>query len=292
MAGKLSPDDVVFLKNIGVGTRDINDTFFEDSHRACKVFQRTGITIDDEEEFFHQSMNEFKCNAPGCEIKFDNLLDFEIHYNSCHRFTCAECKKINANARLLEIHIEENHDSFFKVLADKKPMHQCYVSDCYIKFKTSEDRKQHCIEVHKFPKLFKFDELSQKKTVKKTITHLENAMEVDDNKKTIKLSNNKKANDNKGLSVDLNKNQKLRTFSSQCKSKVDEYHPIGGSSTSSGSSFGQLLSSTMKPVSSLMFIPRQIMHKPHPQNLRRSRTIKSDIENDNLMELSDALPLV
>lgn len=67
-------------------------------------------------------MNEFKCNAPGCEIKFDNLLDFEIHYNSCHRFTCAECKKINANARLLEIHIEENHDSFFKVLADKKPM--------------------------------------------------------------------------------------------------------------------------------------------------------------------------
>lgn len=55
MAGELSPDDVVFLKNIGVGTRDINDPFFEDSHRACKVFQRTGITIDDEEEFLHQS---------------------------------------------------------------------------------------------------------------------------------------------------------------------------------------------------------------------------------------------
>lgn len=67
-------------------------------------------------------MKEFKCNAPGCELKFENLLDFEIHYNSFHRYTCAECKKTKANARLLEIHIEETHDSFFKVSSDKKPM--------------------------------------------------------------------------------------------------------------------------------------------------------------------------
>lgn len=67
-------------------------------------------------------MDDFSCNALGCTAIFANLLDFELHYNSAHRFTCGECKKIKTNARLLEIHIEETHDSFFKASAEKKAM--------------------------------------------------------------------------------------------------------------------------------------------------------------------------
>lgn len=51
---KLSENCELFLKNIGIGVRKIDDPFLNESHRVCKVFQRTGITTDDEEQFFHQ----------------------------------------------------------------------------------------------------------------------------------------------------------------------------------------------------------------------------------------------
>ncbi|XP_008543177.1 uncharacterized protein LOC103568206 isoform X1 [Microplitis demolitor] len=285
---KLSENCELFLKNIGIGVRKIDDPFLNESHRVCKVFQRTGITTDDEEQFFHQMMKEFKCNAPGCELKFENLLDFEIHYNSFHRYTCAECKKTKANARLLEIHIEETHDSFFKVSSDKKPMYQCYVSDCHLKFKNPEERKQHCSDVHKFSKLFKYDEAPQKKV--KSNTKPETAMEVDEDKKNIEKLNEHEINFNKGLKVDLNKNQKLRTFTSQCKRKIDNnYNAAGNSSMSSTPTYGQLLTSKAKTTSPLMFIPRQVIQNSHKKSLTQKSNI---LENDDLMELNDALPLV
>lgn len=67
-------------------------------------------------------MKEFPCNVSGCSAVFHTLVDFEIHYNGAHRFTCLECGKIKSNARLLEIHIQELHNCFFKLLAEKKPM--------------------------------------------------------------------------------------------------------------------------------------------------------------------------
>lgn len=43
-----------FLRNIGVGLRPINDSFFEDSYNACKIFQRKGVTVEDDEELCHE----------------------------------------------------------------------------------------------------------------------------------------------------------------------------------------------------------------------------------------------
>lgn len=45
-----------------------------------------------------------------------------MHYNSNHRYVCVECKKSLPNPRLLDIHIQETHDSFFQVLSMKKSM--------------------------------------------------------------------------------------------------------------------------------------------------------------------------
>jgi len=42
------------LQQLGVGIRPVNDPFFEDSYKICKVFQRKGVTIDDEEELCHE----------------------------------------------------------------------------------------------------------------------------------------------------------------------------------------------------------------------------------------------
>lgn len=43
-----------FLRNIGIGLRLINDSFFEDSYNACKIFQRKGVTVEDDEELCHE----------------------------------------------------------------------------------------------------------------------------------------------------------------------------------------------------------------------------------------------
>lgn len=43
-----------FLKNLGVGPRPLNDPFLENSHNSCKVFERKGVTIEDEEELCHE----------------------------------------------------------------------------------------------------------------------------------------------------------------------------------------------------------------------------------------------
>lgn len=42
------------LKRLGVGIRPVDDPFFEDSYKACRLFRRKGVTIDDEEELCHE----------------------------------------------------------------------------------------------------------------------------------------------------------------------------------------------------------------------------------------------
>lgn len=61
------------------------------------------------------------CAVPGCKFSTDSLLDFENHYNATHRYSCSQCKKVLPSPHLLDLHIQEKHDSFFAVMALKKP---------------------------------------------------------------------------------------------------------------------------------------------------------------------------
>lgn len=49
--------------------------------------------------------------------------------------------------RLLDIHISEMHDAFFKVLSKKKPMYTCLVDGCEEKFMHDEKRNRHLVQV-------------------------------------------------------------------------------------------------------------------------------------------------
>ncbi|KOC61714.1 Zinc finger protein 511 [Habropoda laboriosa] len=133
-----------FLQNLGVGLRSIDDPFFDDSYNTCKIFKRKGVTVEDDEELCHEIIKEFPCHVTGCRATFKTLIDFEMHYNSNHRYVCGECKKSLPNPRLLDIHIQETHDSFFQVLCMKQPMYQCYVSECDLKFNNASERRKHC----------------------------------------------------------------------------------------------------------------------------------------------------
>lgn len=61
------------------------------------------------------------CSIPGCDYISETLLEFENHYNASHRYTCARCKKVLPSPHLLDLHVQENHDSFFAVLSERKP---------------------------------------------------------------------------------------------------------------------------------------------------------------------------
>lgn len=68
------------------------------------------------------SVSEFACHISGCRVVFSTLDEYEHHYNSLHRHVCCSCRRSLPSARLLDIHIQEWHDSLFTILAQKQDM--------------------------------------------------------------------------------------------------------------------------------------------------------------------------
>lgn len=265
------------LKKFGVGPRPIDDPFFDDSYKVCKVFERKGITVVDDEELCHEFMKEFPCNASGCRAVFRTLIDFEIHYNGVHRYVCVECKKSRPNARLLEIHIQETHDSFFKLLAERQAMYQCYEAECKLKFKNPCERREHCTIEHKFPKNFRFDDVSRRRSKERS----KNDMEVDRPKEG-------KQGKPQKIVTNLNKNQKCKTFRS--------VNPRSTLSIEDDRDCNSELSISKKGASSLGFVPRQVVQKsylqlPNEEKVNGKGTNRiSILETESLMDLAASLP--
>uniref|UniRef100_A0A3P9JY02 Zinc finger protein 511 n=1 Tax=Oryzias latipes TaxID=8090 RepID=A0A3P9JY02_ORYLA len=109
------------------------------------------------------SVSEFPCHISGCSALFSSLGEYEHHYNSLHRNVCSSCRRCLPSARLLDIHIQEWHDSLFAVLAQKQDMYLCLVEGCGQKFRTGKQRKDHLIRIHKYPPDFRFDKLKKER---------------------------------------------------------------------------------------------------------------------------------
>lgn len=43
-----------FLQSIGVGVRSVDDPFFDETYKYCKIFQRKGVIAEDEEDLCHE----------------------------------------------------------------------------------------------------------------------------------------------------------------------------------------------------------------------------------------------
>ncbi|XP_033188747.1 zinc finger protein 511 lethal (2) k10201 [Bombus vancouverensis nearcticus] len=258
-----------FLQNIGVGLRSIDDPFFEDSYRICKIFQRKGVTVEDDEELCHDIIKEFSCYITGCKATFNKLIDFEMHYNSNHRYVCAECNKCLPNPRFLDIHIQETHDSFFQVLSTKQPMYQCYVSECDLKFNTSFERRDHCVSVHKYPKNFRFDNTPHCVRDKS-----KDKMDIDEPEPKRKESKSRK--------IQLNKNQKSKMFIATAKTTTSTNVIICESQLNA--------SNNNAGATSLLFVPRQV-HKSYTKILTKNQSGEKDVlETGCMMDLANTLP--
>lgn len=71
---------------------------------------------------FFRRVSEFACHISGCTTVFSTLQEYEHHYNSLHRNVCCSCHHSLPTARLLDIHIQEWHDSLFTILAENQDM--------------------------------------------------------------------------------------------------------------------------------------------------------------------------
>lgn len=114
------------------------------------------------------SVSEFACHISGCSAVHSTLEEYEHHYNSLHRHVCCSCRRSLPTARLLDIHIQEWHDSLFTILSQRQDMYQCLVEGCGQKFRTSKHRKDHLIRVHAYPPDFRFDKTKKDKGARET----------------------------------------------------------------------------------------------------------------------------
>lgn len=213
-----------------------------------------------------------------------------MHYNNSHRYACIECKVSKPNPRLLEIHIQETHDTFFKVLSEKLAMvlicpvflyelmllqtylmytffqHQCYDSECNVKFNNPMERKEHCIKVHKFPKKYRFDD---------TPCY---SKEEESNKMEFDVDNKRKKKSTKIL---LNKNQKSKMFTKDTASAICK----------NSDNVETIPSLTVKSKTTpLAFIPRQVQESFSKVLTNNQSREKNVLESDTMMELADTLP--
>ena len=123
----------------------------------------TFLTLEDIEEFLHVDYEEFSCQAPGCRETFSQLHQCETHYNAVHRHSCSVCRKSLPSPHLLELHLQESHDSFFAVLSEKQPSYQCFLPTCPHLCWSPAERHQHAVQTHSFPPDFRFDEGKKKR---------------------------------------------------------------------------------------------------------------------------------
>lgn len=145
--------------------RPMDDVLYLDGEIFGYQTKQTALDLEDkkEEDFAidKDSMDTedsrlFECGQQGCTKKFSSLATYESHYHSCHHFVCATCRRVFVSSFMLDVHIQENHDSYFQILSSRIDMYQCLLESCGLKFRTQDLRKDHLVNIHKYPSNFSF----------------------------------------------------------------------------------------------------------------------------------------
>lgn len=201
------------LKNYPQGYIKPDDKLFADTNlQLLPSYKKLGAISNKDDEDLNDSHNssmagEIFCNVLGCGLVFDNVASYQSHYNVMHRFICIECKKSLPTEHLLDLHITEQHDSYFKARIERgQRLFKCYLEDCKEMFGNPQERKEHCIKQHKFPGNFRFDQVSHKNAhSKSTKKSSQDAMEVSE-------KNESEIPKNKDLKLISFGHQKEKTF--------------------------------------------------------------------------------
>ncbi|XP_061808848.1 zinc finger protein 511 [Nerophis lumbriciformis] len=166
---------------------------FEDGDVERHMYLQDLYISETQEDKATLSVSEFACHISGCNATHSTLEEYEHHYNSLHRHVCCSCRRSLPTSRLLDIHIQEWHDSLFMILAQRQDMYQCLVEGCEHTFRTSILRKDHLVRIHKYPPDFRFDKPKRDKGLResKHQQQTDTAMEVVDDGSEVLRGDNK-----------------------------------------------------------------------------------------------------
>ncbi|KAK3885714.1 hypothetical protein Pcinc_010100 [Petrolisthes cinctipes] len=162
-------DSWSLLLSLGMEHRGWDDPLFKEGLSVCSPLIKPPLYID-EEDYPTSREEGCQCSEMGCRRSFTTLAELVSHQRACHNHACITCHLTLPSHHLLDLHILEEHDTLFHLMAEKKPMYQCYLETCSEKFNNPTERKNHCIQQHKFPSSYRFD-TSQKKLGKKKGKH-------------------------------------------------------------------------------------------------------------------------
>ncbi|KAJ3106013.1 hypothetical protein HDU97_007197 [Phlyctochytrium planicorne] len=203
---------------------------------------------------------------------FTSVADFENHYVDAHMNACSQCKRILSTPRLLHLHLQEVHDSFFIALANTKDSYECTVEGCMRKFTGPFQRREHLIKKHKFPIEFEFErvilgaepwrskvrrsEITERNARETTPSSSDIATEVTVDNTDVDARRRRKAQ---------GKKNKKKTESTSISGEDMSTTPIptpasasGSASTSASASSSMDVDDLVKSMTSLNLVPRQI----------------------------------
>ena len=150
------------------------DLFFADGNATVANLRKLiTVPVPVLEAVKQKRRRRFSCRISGCKLKFESEAAFLLHYNSMHRNVCSVCRHVLPTQRLLDLHLRETHDSYFKCMAEHEKMvcnnslrfvclltywsrmqYECFVEGCLRKFNNPHLRRLHLTDFHKFPRSF------------------------------------------------------------------------------------------------------------------------------------------
>jgi len=109
----------------------------------------------------------FPCSITTCHQRFHSILDFQNHYERNHVYQCSICDCTLHTDHLLDLHIQEKHDSYFITALEKgKAFYRCLCYTCACQFDHEKDRLYHMQNVHGYPRWFRFHPRANKISTK------------------------------------------------------------------------------------------------------------------------------
>lgn len=153
-----------------------DDPFFEEGELVCNIERKQLDNSEEVEDLIQKS--EFLCDVTSCGEWFSSVSSYEAHYNSVHRHSCQNCQRSFPSTHLLEIHVLENHDTLFSMIATRKNLYRCLVESCPDRFSNDEERKDHLVSFHKYPADFRFNRPSRQQRKKKSNQSTEESMDT------------------------------------------------------------------------------------------------------------------